>query len=376
MSLYAINILNATHQQVGLLNSLPAIVSLITIIIGGYWFSSLKSKKKFVGLSILSARSFLLLIALIPFLPGYQAWALLILIGLMSIPGSLSGLSWQSFIGDLIPEQDRGQFFSNRNRILVIVSMISTGIIGIILNRFDQTNPYPFQLLFVFAFLFGVIEVYYLFKHIEIVDVTQQASKSYNLLSTLKESIKEKPFLYFLLSSMLFNFGWQMAWPLFSIYQIEYAHATAFWLSIFTLANQTSQILTYKWWGKMSERYGNSKMLFIAAVGMGSAPFLTVLSTNFIYLTLTNIFTGIFLAGTNLLLFNQLLGVAPEKQRSSYITIYSIFIGLIAFTAPQFGVWVFSKIGMNETMYLSSGIRVLGGFAFYIFSLKLAKLAK
>ena len=166
--LYAIHVLKVNHEQIGLLNSLPAIVSLLTTIIGGYWFSQLQMKKRFCGMSILLTRSFLLLLALIPFIPTYQAWTLVILVGLMNVPGSLANLSWQSFIGDLIPEKERNHFFSQRNRILMIVSMFSTALIGGILNFFDKASPYPYQVVFVFAFIFGVLETIYLFKHIEI----------------------------------------------------------------------------------------------------------------------------------------------------------------------------------------------------------------
>lgn len=374
LSLYAINIMNANHQQVGLLNSLPAIVSLFTLIIGGYYFSGLKSKKRFVGYSIFSARFFLLLFAFIPFLPKNQAWVLVILVGLMAIPNSLTGLSWQSFIGDLIPERERGQFFSNRNRILTIVGLFFTGLIGLVLNMFDKSVAYPYQILFILSFVFGLMEAFYLFKHTEINEPSESENSQYNFWKTLKGMAKEKPFIMFLSSSMLFNFGWQMAWPLFNIYQVEYVKATAFWFSVFTIANQLSQILTYRWWGRMADRYGNGKMLAIATAGMATAPFLTVQSTSLIYLTITNLFTGVFLAGTNLLLFNQLLGVSPEKSRSSYITQYSIFIGLIGFIAPQVGVWLLKELGMNTTMYISSAIRLSGGIAFYFVARKVMKM--
>ncbi|KXG43594.1 MFS transporter [Tepidibacillus decaturensis] len=374
ISLYAINILHANNQQVGLINSLPAIVSLITTVIGGYWFSRQEMKRKVCGIGILSTRFFLLLFALIPFLPLYQAWVLVILIGLMNVPGSLTNLSWQSLIGDLIPEKERGLFFSNRNRILTIVGMVSTALVGWILNHFNTTNPYPFQILFFVSFLFGLLEAYYLFKHVERKEYSLiDSTKSNHLLTAMKESISEKPFLFFLLSSMLFNFGWQMAWPLFSIYQIKTAGATAVWLSLFTVTNQLSQILTYTWWGRMSERFGNSVMLFIASAGMASAPFLTVLSTNLVYLTMTNLFTGAFLAGTNFLLFNQLLGVSPGKNRSSYITLYTIVIGFIGFISPQIGVWLLSLTGMFWAMNISSVIRLLGAFAFFVVAFKFEK---
>ena len=372
IALYAIHVLGANHQQVGLINSLPAITSLISVILGGLWFSQLTVKKKFCGLSILFTRSILLFFAMIPFLPDYQAWVFVFLIGFMSIPGSLANLSWQSLIGDLVPESERGQFFSHRNRVLTIVGMIATAILGIVLNRFDAANPYPYQLLFVFAFLFGLLETLYLFKHVES-PIQKPEVQQIKILTKVREMLKQKPFLFFLASSILFNFGWQMAWPLFNIYQIEYAHATAFWLSLFTVTNQLSQIITYRWWGRMSDQYGNSMMLFIASAGMATAPFLTILSTNLIYLTVINLWTGAFLAGTNLLLFNQLLKVTTDEERSSYITLYTVFIGFIGFIAPQAGVWLLGQIGMITTMNLSSIIRFLGGIAFLIVAIVIDK---
>lgn len=373
VALYAIHVLGANHQQVGLINSLPAITSLITILIGGLWFSQLTVKKRFCGLSILFTRSVLLFIALIPFLPNYQAWVFVLLIGFMSIPGSLANLSWQSLIGDLVPERERGQFFSHRNRVLTIVGMIATAFLGVILNRYDASYPYPYQILFVVAFIFGILETYYLFKHVEFPIQKPQVKEQIKIFTKIKGMLKQKPFLFFLSSSVLFNFGWQMAWPLFNIYQIEYAHATAFWLSLFTVTNQLSQIITYRWWGRMADKYGNSMMLFIASAGMATAPFLTILSTNLIYLTVINLWTGAFLAGTNLLLFNQLLKVTTDEERSSYITLYTVFIGFIGFIAPQIGVWLLGQIGMIMTMNLSSVLRFFGGIAFLVVAIVIDK---
>ncbi|MFV9510640.1 MFS transporter [Tepidibacillus sp. LV47] len=367
LALYAIHILHANHQQVGLLNSLPAVVSLVTTIVGGYWFSQLELKKRFCGFSILFARITLLLFALIPYIPIYQAWILVILVGFMNIPASLANLSWQSLMGDLIPEKDRGNFFSYRNQILTIVGMIATAIVGVLLNLFDKNNPVPYQVLFIITFIFGVLEAYYLFKHIELKEFSSKGTvEKDSLIEQMKKIGQTKPFLFFLFSSILFNFGWQMAWPLFNIYQIEYVHASAFWLSLFTVANQLSQILTYKWWGRMSDRFGNSMMLFVASAGMATVPFLTVLSKNLYYLVLTNFWSGVYLSGTTLLLFNQLLAVSPEKGRSSYITLYTIFIGFVGFIAPQFGIRMLSIYGMNGTMNLSALIRLLGGVAFIL----------
>ncbi len=365
--LFAIQVLGASNQQVGLISSLPSLMSILAMIPGAIWINRLEAKKKFTAISILAARFFLLLLVFIPFIQfTNQAWILVVLIALMNFPSALATLSWQSFIGDLIPDERRGQFFSQRNRILTIVGMITTFTVGIILNMFDVSAAGPYQIFFTLGFLFGVVEVYYLMKHIEHRRVVPKKESKKLDFSFVSKITSHKPYLYFLICALLFNFGWQMAWPLFNIYQINYAGATAFWVSLFTVANQISQIISYKWWGKYADKKGNSMMLLVAAVGMTTAPILTILSTNLVYLTVINFWSGTFVAGTTMLLFNQLLKVSPENDRTSFLATYNVVIAGIGFISPQLGVLLLELYGMNTAMSISSVFRLVGGLSFLV----------
>ncbi|MGF6950553.1 MFS family permease [Neobacillus sp. B4I6] len=57
---------------------------------------------------------------------------------------------------------------------------------------------------------------------------------------------------------------------------------------------------------------------------MATASFLTVLSTNLIYLTFVSMTSGFFLSGTMLLLFNLLLEQSPPEKRTYCITTYNV----------------------------------------------------
>jgi MFS family permease len=365
--LFAIGVLGATNQQVGLISSLPSLMSMLAMIPAAIWINRLETKKAFTSLSILSARFFLLLMVFIPFITIVnQAWILVVLIALMNLPNAIATLSWQSFIGDIIPDKRRGAFFSERSRILTFVGMIVTITAGVVISRFDKTDTFPYQVLFVAGFLFGLIEVYYLMKHFEIKRERVVSTEKRAFTATLMNMISHRPYRSFVLCAVLFNFGWQMAWPLFTIYQINDAHATALWISLFTVVNSISQMLSYKWWGRSADKWGNSVMLFIAGIGMATAPILTIMSTNLIYLTLVNLYSGIFVAGTVMLLFNQLLHVSPEKERTSFLATYNIILGAVGFIAPQIGVLLLELYNINLAMTISSGFRLLGGIAFLL----------
>ncbi|TYR73328.1 MFS transporter [Rossellomorea vietnamensis] len=372
--LFAIGVLGASNTQMGLITSLPSIIGMLALIPGAMWLNRVKSKKKFAVASTLSTRLLFMLILFVPFLsPQFAPWALVALIALLNFPGALSGLSWQSMIGDLVPEERRGGFFSSRNRWTTITAMIVTFSTGFFLEQFNENSVFPYQILFIAGFGFALMEVYYLMKHkeetaehtaLEVKEVVEKKKFSMDVF-------KHKPYVAFIICALLFNFGAQMGWSIFSIYQIREAHATALWFSMFSVTNQLSQIVSIKWWAKYADKYGNTMLLFVAAAGMATAPALMIVSTNLYYITFINLWIGIFVAGTNLLLFNQLLNSSPQKQLTTYIANYNFLLAIIGFLAPQFGVLLLNQFGMQSAMLSTSLVRMLGALAFLFVALKM-----
>jgi MFS family permease len=369
--LFAISVLGATNQQMGLISSLPSIVSMIAMIPGAILLNRMTSKKTFTAMTTFATRLLFMLILFIPFVPMENpAWLLVGLIALLNFPGALSGLSWQTMIGDLVPEEKRGGFFSSRNRIITIVALIITLSTGFFLESFDKSIALPYQILIGVGFLFAVLEVLFLMKHKENkAEKTEKVERSRFSLSVFRH----KPYLAFVCCALFYNFAAQLAWTIFSIYQIKEANATALWLSLFSVTNQLAQIASIKYWGKLADRYSNTMLLFIGAAGMATAPFLTVLSTNLVYLTLINLWIGLFVAGTTMLLFNQLLKVSPEQNRTSYIANYNILLALIGFIAPQAGVYLLTEFGMFSAMSMISVVRLLAGFSFLLVAVRFEK---
>ncbi len=377
-ALFAIDALHSTSEEVAMLNALPALMSIIATWAGAVWLAKVPSKKMFCVRATFVARMFYLLIAMLPFVVHGPALALLVVlaIAVMNFPASFSALSWQSLIGDLIPENRRADFFGRRNRATTFVGMLSTLVPGLVLQRFPVSSIAPYQVFFSLGFFFSLLEVYYLFRHKERMDKRpDMAAPALFHPRQFVTFLHRAPYRMFLIGSIIFNLGWQMAWPLYSIYQIQDASATALWVSSFTVANQISQIITFKFWGRLSERYGNTMMLAIACLGMAIAPVLTILSKNLPYLIFTNLATGTFVAGITLLQFNHLLEVSPESQRTSYIAHFNIVIGLVGFVAPQVGVLLLHIFHMGLSMTLSSVVRA-GGTVFFLYMFFHARRAK
>lgn len=367
--LFAISVLGVTNYELGLIGSLPQFVGMLAMVLGAAIMNRLQSKKMFTVYSFMMARVFLIGMALVVFLPeSMQSWTFIILVAFMNLPFSFANLAWQALIADIVSENRRNIFFSNRNKVMTMVAMISTFLVGLFLQLFDSDNPLPYQLLFIAAFICGIIEISYLKRHVE---PLKEKSKSAVKKSLFGLAVfKYKPFLYFLLCSLFFNFAWQMCWSLFSIYQIKYAGATGLWISLFAVANSVGQIVSFKWWGRMAEKHSHSKMLVLVSLGMATTPFMTVLSTNLLYIVAVNLIAGLFVSGTVLLLFNQLLDSTTEDTRSQSISNYNILLALVAFAAPQAGVVLLEMTNIYSAMNISSVLRAISGvffFAYYVY---------
>ncbi len=359
--IFAMTILGATNYQVGLISSIPPLVTLIMTLPAAILLNKAIEQKKLVAYSILAARFIFLLIAFVSYVPGSSAsWLLLFLIAVMSIPNTLANMGWQSFIGNIIEDHRRAYFFSDRNRLLTIVGLVVTMTIGIVMKD-ATTSKIAYQILFMLTFSIGILELYFLLRHeepIREVAIEKKRAMDWSIF-------KNNRYVLFLVVALGFNFGWQMAWGLFNIYNVRYAEATIFWVSMFNVGSMIAQIFSFSLWRKWSQKYGNMRVFVWVAFGMSTSPLLMVLSTNLYYLVAMNILAGFFVAGTTLILFNLLLENSPTEIRTYCITSYNVLLAIIAFASPQIGIWLLETFSMETAMYMSTAIRFLAAVGFF-----------
>lgn len=360
--IFAMTILGATNYQVGLISSLPPLITLLMTLPAAILLNRAFEQKRLVAFSVLAARFVFLLIAFISYVPGsFGSWLLLGLIAAMSVPNTMANMGWQSFIGNIIEETRRAQFFSDRNRLLTVVGLFVTLTIGIVMK--DMTaNRIAYQILFMFTFVVGVVELYFLLKHDEPareLSVEKKRAMDWSIF-------KNNKYVLFLTVALVFNFGWQMAWGVFNIYNVRYAEATIFWISMFNVANMIAQIFSFSLWRKWSQKYGNMSVFVWVAFGMSTAPLLMVLSTNLYYLVAMSFLSGLFVSGTVLILFNLLLENSPQEVRTYCITTYNVLLAVIAFSSPQIGIWLLETYSMETAMYLSTAVRFFAAVGFLV----------
>lgn len=365
--------LGANDYQIALLSSLPALITVFTLIPGAILIERSSDKKSITGFIMFLQKIFYILIALIPFInSSYQSWMFVILIGIMNFPYSIALIGYQDSIGDIFNEEERGMAMGLRNTYSTIFSIITIFLSGILLTKLPKTNKETiilYQIFFLIAFISGLGEVFSYLKFKGMKKGERKHSSEYmNVLKQIIKNLpKEKDFIMFTICSLLFHFGWQMGWPLFSIYSINYLNASEFWLSAISISSGISSVLTYTLWAKFANKKGNSLALSVATFGMGVTPVLYAISRNISSLVVFNIIVGISVAGTTLILFNILLDVTPHENRTIYIAIYNTLINISAAISPIVGVALKNKFNIYIALIIAAAIRFLGSFAFFIY---------
>ncbi|GFR34244.1 MFS transporter [Thermobrachium celere] len=365
--------LNAGDYLVSLFNSLPAFFSIMAIFIGGIVLSSTKNKKRTTSITFLITRAFYILMALVPLInEKYRAFVFVILYGAMNFPNSIAVFLWQSFFADIFPPGEREQYLSIRNSISTVAGTTTTLIAGYLLTTLSNTKSELikiYQIIFVIAFIFGLLEVYTLLKHkynpkTSFAEISTEQNKI--SIAFLKNLKNQREYLIFIAIVVAFHFTWQMAWPLLLTYEVDYLHTNEFWTSIISTINGLAMAFGYRFWGKFSRKKGNAVALTISAIGMSFAPFLYALSTKIYHITYFVVITGLSVSGVMLLLLNSLFEVAPRENRTSYIAFYNLLTNITLVIAPWVGMKLYKLTTIKTALIIIGVLRFISGLLFLI----------
>lgn len=392
--------LNATNMQIAMLSSLPAVASVVAAIPGARLIDRRARKKGITTLFFFLNRLFFLVIAAVPFFtPDRRAAALVAAVALMNLPGAVANTAYQALMGDIIPARRRGSAMAARNFWMGLAGNVTLLGTGVLLDRL----PFPvgYQWMFTAAFALAMAEVWALAQLDEPgqappaalratpgpgsadaeapfaassvtgdavggsvrVAVGTPAPFGARLRAKLAEIRDQHDFVSFALTSLIFQFGWQMAWPLFTKYQVSYLGANNWWTSLISFIGGITTMIFYPVWARWADRWGTHYMLGFAAAGLATVPVLYAVSHTLRAITLFNLWMGIFVAGVVLLLFNGLLEVTPEQNRTSYVAYYNTLTNISAIIAPVVGVAIMNRFNIWVAFYAAATVRFLGALA-------------
>lgn len=372
MGLYILR-LGGSEQMVGWLTSVPPIVSLLAVLAAAPLVERQAQKLPLIIKLNYISRSFFLIIAFIPLLPEkLRPLALIVCWSVMFIPWAAASVAWTPMISTMIPEHLRGKFFGNRNTLAGMVALMSTFVVGRVLDKVPFLTA--FSAVFIVSFVAVMLSQYFVVKQREPVeeipgDPPPIIPFAQRVKRVFTHPERGRRFALFCGGILVFHFGLTSSWPLYPVRQVEeLGFSNGLIGTLSTIASAAGLLGNYTG-GRIIHRWGYSRLLLLTTMGCILSPLVWAVASSPWVLGIATLVGNFFAAGYFLCQFTMVLELAPEEGLSDYVALNSATANLAGAVGPLVGTFVVGAVGRGTSigLMLSSTIMVLGvGILWYM----------
>lgn len=274
-----------------------------------------------------------------------------------------------SWLGDLVKDNERGHYFARRNKIIGWTGVLMFLLGGIVLYLFEQ-KPYVltiYSAVFFAAVLIRVASLYQV-KHIYCPHFKLHKGYYFSFWSFLK---RYDNFGKFAMFQAAFNFAVMIASPFFAVYMLQDLNFNLFWFTAVSLSSTIFYLILTPLAGKFSDKYGNLKLLYIAAWAFPITPLLWLFLKDPVLLFLLPGFTaGLGNAALGIGATNFMYDSVKPERRGICFSYTNILVGVGVFFGSILGGLLIQYLNisfMNTTLFvfvIAAILRFIVAFAF------------
>jgi MFS family permease len=324
--------LKAQPIHVGILSSFSGFLYQLAQLFGTRMMEN-RSRKKIVLWFVFLQALMWLFISLVAFcvwknlFNGYSIWLLIIFYSLLMFLGGIAYPAWFSWMGDIVPDKTKGEYFGKRNRITSTFGLIATLLAAFFLDYYKTKGLVllAFSILFALAFLARFIS--YTLFHKQYAPQFRQKKKDYfSFLSFIK---RYDNFGKFAVYQGFFNLAIMIASPFFTVYMLQVLNFSYTTFTIATVSYIIFYLLFLPLAGKFSDRYGNRRLTIITNIFFILTPILyTLAKSPLAVILLPQLSSGIASAASVISFSNFTYDSVSQKHRSICVSYTNILIGI------------------------------------------------
>ncbi|RMH37058.1 MAG: MFS transporter [Nitrospirae bacterium] len=351
---FALNVLGAGPQHIGVLAALPTLANLVQLL-GSYLIEVTGDRKRLCLIAACLQRSLWLVIVLLPFgiVPDagdWRVWIMVAIVGISSVCGSLAGIAWTAWMSDVVPEHMRGAYFGKRNMIASAAGLSATLAGGQLLSSWEQLAGSSVQggfvPLFGFGTLAGLVALWFLARVPDRPE-TWHSGGSWDLRLFL-EPWRDSNFLRLIGFAAATTFALQLAAPFYGVYLIDVLRMDFSTITLLGASSTAATLVMMKLWGPIADHHGNRPIMIVCGSVLALVPLLWLLAKPGSQVVLpvlaAHILTGAASAGLSLSQFNIQLKLSPRVGRSAYLAVFAATVGMAGGVAPVIGGAIYQAL--------------------------------
>ncbi len=362
--------LGASAFEVSLLTSMPAMAGLLLTVPLGQFLQNQKNVAPwYTSTRTISLLFYGLTGALAIFLHGNALIiGILAIWALATVPQAVVNITFSVVMNAVAGPHLRLDLLMRRWSILGVTTAVMFLVTGQILERIRF--PLNYEIAFLILGLGGFISYYFSSKiHLGDIQSHRQATRL-KMREQLKEYMRlvsrEKPFQTFVLRRFVVLSGSSLILPIFPLYLVKVVHASDAWIAIINTVQTAIVILGYFFWTNQSRHRGTRPVLLWTTFGTAFYPILVAFTQSAAVITVIGGLYGIFLAGLNLVFFDELMKTVPTEYSSTFVALAQGIQYFSSILAPILGTIIADQVSLSAAL-ITGGTLQLIGFAMFFF---------
>lgn len=366
--------LGASNVLVGLLTAMPAVTGALLAIPLGQFLGRQPNIILWYARSRLWVLSSYALTGLVPFVLGNRStpYAIIAIWAIATIPQTMVNITFTLVMQAVAGPSKRMALMSRRWTSLGIANALSVALVGWTLDRI--AFPINYQVVFICSFIGGMISYYFSTSIVLPPEALATAQARHDpapwrvrFARTSHLFVQYRPYTRFIVSQFVFRCGMAMAIPLFPLYWVRSVGVSDAAIGLINTVQSGVLMIAYTVWIIVARKYGAGRVLTFCALGLAAYPLLTALTSTVWPLLIFAGIAGIFVAGTDLVIFDVVAATAPEEARGTAIGLYHTTNYIATFAAPLIGTVASNVVGIGTMLAVAAALRLIGGILFLVF---------
>ena len=330
--------LKASTPQIGLLASLPPMLGSLGQLLSAWLGHAFGQRKKLIlaGAS-LQAFAWLPILLLPLWVPDYGVTLLIGAVILYHAGANLAAPQWSSLMGDIVPPRRRGRFFALRTRLVTATTFLALMAGGLTLDLFTREGEtvMGFAILFLTAAAARCVSVYHIAKMHD--PAGHVAAIEFPVGREWWRRLRHSNAVRFSLFFALTQFAVAIASPFFTVYMLRDLQFSYMAFTVNTGTQILAQFLTLSQWGRISDVFGNRRILAVTGLFIPLLPLFWTFSTNVWYLVAMQAVSGFAWAGFSLSAGNFIYDLISPQRRATYLAVHNVLASLGVFGGAVLG---------------------------------------
>jgi MFS family permease len=361
LGVYATRI-GASNFQVGLLTAGPAVGNLLVSLPVGRWLENRSLIRATFWSSIAQRAGYVPLI----FLPWLltapaQIWTIELLVLLMSVPGTMLAIGFNSMLVEVVPPRERGQVVGWRNA-LVAISLTAASLVC---GRLLDWIPFPlnYQVVFAVGAAGGAMSSFHLGRIRGLRSPVQPAARPSPgaRKPLLRLDLLRGSFGPFIAVYLLFYVFQNTPIPLFPLAFVRELHLTDGTISLGNALFYGTMFLASTQLGRLTKRWGHRRVLILGALFYGLYPLLIAMARDAALFWAASFLGGAAWGLTGAGLINRLMERVPPDDLPAHMALHNLALNVGMLSGSLIGPALGDAFGLREALFVSAGLRLLGG---------------